>query len=174
MIECETMQDRMPAVARGESPWTDAEASHLTDCADCTHEWRLVQAGVSLHAGTAIDGDRIANQVLARLRAAPPATQSIRRIPWRGSVIGLLAAAASVLVVLGAPTRRAPGSAALSDSATLAIAPGLQGLDDQELATVLKGLEPIPTEVAAPNDGLHLEDLTDAQLEQLLHSLGGE
>jgi len=174
MIECDAMQDRMPAVARGESVWTDGEAAHLASCAECSHEWRLVQGGVSLHAGAAIDADQIADHVLARLRAEPAVVPAIRRIPWRGGMIGLLAAAASVALVIWAPRRAPIGSGASSDTAQLAIAPELQGLDDRQLETVLKGLQPIPVEVAAPNDGLHLEDLTDAQLQQLLHSMGGE
>ncbi len=174
MIECDVMQDRMPAVARGEREWTDVEASHLAGCADCALEWRLVLAGASLHAGVTIDADRIAEQVLARLRAEPATVSAIRRIPWRGGAIGLLAAAASLLIVFGAPRLNGPGVGGASDTAFLAIAPDLSGLDDQQLETVLKGIEPGPTEVVAPNDGMHLEDLTDAQLEKLLHSMGGE
>ncbi len=174
MIECDVMQDRMPAVARGTSEWSDAEAAHLASCAECTSEWRVIQIGASLRSRVAVDEDRVANTVLTRLRSEPAAVVSVRRIPWRGGAIGLLAAAASLLLVFGAPRLNGPGAGGASDTAFLAIAPDLTGLDDQQLETVLKGIEPGPTEVVAPNDGMHLEDLTDAQLEKLLHSMGGE
>ena len=170
MIDCAAMQDRMPDVALGAGAWTDAEAGHLLTCADCALEWRIVRAGAGLHADTIVPADRIATLVMTRLREAPPEPRAIRRIPWRGTLVGLIAAAASVILVLGAPRLRTSGSTGISDSATLAVLPELQGLDDGQLETVLKGLDSGPIDAVVPGQMPHLEDLTDAQLEQLLHT----
>jgi hypothetical protein len=174
MIDCAAMQDRMPDVALVAVAWTDAEAAHLATCADCALEWRIVRAGAGLHADTVVSADRIADAVLTRLRATPPEPRAIRRIPWRGTVVGVIAAAASVILVLGAPRLRAPGASGMSDSATLAVLPELQGLDDGQLETVLKGLDAGPIDAVVPGQMPHLEDLTDAQLEQLLRTMGSE
>ncbi len=174
MIDCAAMRDRMPDVALGAVAWTDAEAAHLATCADCALEWRIVRTGAGLHADMVVSADHLAAAVMTRLREAPPEPLPIRRIPWRGTVVGLIATAASVILVLGAPRLRAPGASGMSDSATLAVLPELQGLDDGELETVLKGLDSGPIDAVAPGQMPHLEDLTDAQLEQLLHSMGSE
>jgi hypothetical protein len=174
MTDCTAMQDRMPDVAFGAVAWTDTEAAHLATCVDCALEWRIVRAGAGLHAETVVSADRVASAVMTRLREAPPEPRAIRRIPWRGTVVGLIAAAASVILVLGAPRLRAPGANSMSDSATLAVMPELQGLDDGQLETVLKGLDPGPIDAVVPGQMPHLEDLTDAQLEQLLLAMGSE
>jgi hypothetical protein len=94
-------------------------------------------------------------------------------LPWRGGIIALLAAAASIVIFVSAP-RHAPAAAGLADSAaTLAILPELQGLDDSQLATVLRSLGPAAGD-AAPGLVPHLEDLTDSELEQLIQSRGNE
>ena len=93
MIDCMTLRDRMPDVAHGVARWSDAEAAHIASCEDCGREWRLVLAGAALQKHVIVSADRVAETVLGRLRSEPV---PIRRIPWRGSVIGLLAAAASV------------------------------------------------------------------------------
>ena len=90
MTDCEAIQERMPRVARGLDAWSPAEAQHLVGCAECAAEWRLVQAGASLHATTAIDMNLITDRVTARLRTEPVAAAPIRRLPWRGGLIGVL------------------------------------------------------------------------------------
>jgi len=174
MIECAAMQDRMPGAVRGEVAWTEAEAAHLATCADCALEWRIVQAGAGLRAGMVVAVDRIADHVSARLREAPPQHSAIRRLPWRGSIIGLLAAAASVVLILSAPRLERPRPGSASDTATvLALLPELQALDERQLETILQSLGPAAGD-ATPGVLPHLEDLTDGELEQLLHSEGGE
>jgi hypothetical protein len=174
MSACEAMQDRMPEVARGRSAWTEAEAAHLARCEECTQEWRLVRVGAGLHARTVIDVDQAATGVLARLRAEPVAVQPIRRIPWRGSLIGLLAAAASVALYVWAP-RQAPsaGGEGTDTTVEIAVLPEMQQLSDSELEVVLQALGPTTAD-AAPGAVPHLEDLTDSELEQLLGSQGGQ
>lgn len=173
MIDCAAMCDRMPDVAHRASEWTEAEAAHLATCGGCALEWRVVQAGAQFRVGTTVAADRIARLVTARLREAPAEVSVIRRLPWRGAMIGLLTAAASMVLILGVPRLRQPGAVGTIDTAEFAIAPELQGLDDGQLETVLKALDPGPAELAAPGPVPHLEDLSDAQLEQLLHVMGG-
>lgn len=172
MTECETMRDRMPAVAHGAATWTHAESAHIAACAECAAAWRVVQAGVVLHADLAVDADRIADRVLALLREAPAEPIAVRRLPWRGAALGLLAAAASVVLVLSAPTLR-HGAAGVDTLNTIALLPELQSLDDRQLESILQSLGPVAGD-AAPGLVPHLEDLTDNELEQLLRSGGGE
>lgn len=174
MSECDAIQDRMPAVALGISAWNNVEARHVASCAECVQEWRLVQVGSALQSRTVIDADRAVINVLARLRAGPEAAQPIHRIPWRGGLIGLLAAAASVALVIWAPRRVADGADGVAGTAIeLAVLPELQRLNDSELEVVLQSLGPTTAD-AAPGAVPHLEDLTDRELEQLLSSQGNQ
>ena len=173
MIDCATMRDRIPDAARGVVSWTDGEADHLATCAGCALEWRIVRTGVSLGAGSVVDVERITAALLERMRAAPPESGAIRRLPWRGTASGLLAAAASIVLILSAPRLQRPRSGTGSDSAALAMLPELQGLDDGQLESILRLLGPAAGD-ATPGVLPHLEDLTDSELEQLLHTQGGE
>jgi hypothetical protein len=169
MTECERMRDRMPDVIHGVDAWSAEDHAHLAACDDCALEWRLVRAGARLGGG-AIAVDRIADRVTARLRTEAAADASVRTLPWRGGLIGLLALAASIMVVLALPRRDAV-SAGSSDG--LVVLPELQALDERQLESVLQSLGPAASD-ATPGSVAHLEDLTDGELEQLLHSEGGE
>jgi len=174
MTDCEAIQERMPRVARGLDAWSPAEAQHLVGCAECAAEWRLVQAGASLHATTAIDMNLITDRVTARLRTEPVAAAPIRRLPWRGGLIGVLAAAASVALVIWAPRHPSGALPGRADTTLeIAVLPELQSLNDGELETVLRSLGPTAAD-ATPGVLPHLEDLTDSELEQLLRSRGNE
>lgn len=173
MIDCSAMRDRMPDVAREVGQWSDAEAAHLAHCTDCAAEWAIVQDGVALHADLVVPTDRIAQAVLLRLRTERAVAPAIRRLPWRGSVIGLMAAAASVVLILYAPRAHRVARAELVDTTIAAVLPELQGLNDSELEVVLQSLGPTAAD-AAPGLVPHLEDLTDTELEQLLHAKGAE
>jgi hypothetical protein len=172
MIDCAVIQDRMPELARGTVAWSEAETAHLARCIDCALEWRVVRAGAALHAGMTIDAERMARTVAERLRTERPERSVIRRIPWRGTVIGLFAAAASVVLILSAPQLQRPQSGSASDTAALAILPELQRLDEGQLERLLQSLGPSAGD-ATPGVLPHLEDLTDSELEQLLNSQGG-
>ncbi|MES1259595.1 MAG: hypothetical protein ABUL71_03295, partial [Gemmatimonadota bacterium] len=173
MIDCVAMQEQMPGVARGLDAWSVAEGEHLAGCAECALEWRLVRAGAALHARTTVDGDRIAQRVTARLRVEP-AEAPIRRLPWRGGLIGLLAAAASVALVVWAPGHQGGVTTGRADTTMeIAALPELQSLNDGELEAVLRSLGPSAAD-ATPGVLPHLEDLTDSELEQLLRSRGNE
>ena len=173
MSTCEAMQDRMPEVACGRAVWTAAEAGHLASCAECAVEWRLVLVGAALHAGVTVDAERAVTGVLTRLRGEPVVERPIRRIPWRGSLIGLLAAAASVALVVWAPREGNHGADESADTTVAALAPELQGMDEGQLSVVLQSIQPAAAE-NLPSMTTHLDDLTDAQLERLLHAMGGE
>lgn len=172
MTDCTTVRDRMPQVAGAADSWSSAELAHLASCAECAHEWRIVQAGASLHAGVHVDVERVTQAVMARLRETPGEPGVLARIPWRGSIIGLLAAAASVAVILSAPRLERPAASGASDTMALAVLPELQGLDEIELESLLQSLGPSAAD-ATPGVLPHLEDLTDSELEQLLRSQGG-
>lgn len=173
MIECEAMRERMPGMASGTVEWTDADAAHLAACTDCALEWRVLKATAALPARPVLDVERIAAEVTRRLREAPAEPVVVRRLPWRGAVIGLLAAAASVALILSAPQLKRQSPDGVGGATALAILPELQGLDDSELELLLQSLGPTASD-AAPGLVPHLEDLTDRELEQLLHSKGGE
>jgi hypothetical protein len=172
MIECLTLRDRMPDMVHRSLTWSQEEEQHIATCSDCAAEWLLVRRGAALHADLAIDADRVAVHVIGRLRSIEPAPSAIRRIPWRAGIIGLLAAAASVVVFLS--TSHRPRSDNTSNEQTVAIViPELQALDDGELESVLRSMGPSEAD-ATPGNLPHLEDLTDAELEQLLGPKGGE
>jgi hypothetical protein len=173
MIDCAAMRDRMPDAARGAVSWTEAEVAHLASCADCALEGHIVGAGIALEAGTVVAADRIAATVMARLRAVPTARSVIRCLPWRGGVIGLLAAAASVALIVSAPRLQRPLSGSAGETAmALAVLPELQALDESQLESVLQSLGPTAAD-ATPGLLPHLEDLTDSELERLLHEQRG-
>ena len=113
LVHCRTGLMWRLARSRGPTPklrtWRRAPTAPWSG-GSCGRELRL-------HADTVVSADRIADAVLARLRETPPEPRAISRIPWRGTVVGLIAAAASVILVLGAPRLRAPGASGMSDSA---------------------------------------------------------
>jgi hypothetical protein len=174
MIDCESIQDRMPDVAHGRAAWTETERAHLAHCADCVLEWRIVRAGMLLHEDTGIVAERVARSVSGRLREPDGSGRIIGRLPWRGAAIGLIAAAASVLLIVGVVHRDRSRPGVAGDTVVaVAMLPELQGLDESQLESVLRSLGPTAGD-ATPGVLPHLEDLTDSELEQLLRSEGGE
>jgi hypothetical protein len=173
MIHCHELQDRMPEVAGGSVAWLPEESRHLAECPECRGAWQLVQTGARLGEGLRIDADAIASGVVARLRAGRSQVLALRpaRFSWRGALIGLTAAAASIALTILAPHQAAPDRPA---DAVLSIGklPELQGLSENELESVLDYIEPSLTEVTA-GGAPRLSDLTEDQLEQLLHSVEG-
>jgi hypothetical protein len=168
-ISCEALSDRMPAVARGQAEWTEAEAAHVSACPNCGAEWRLVQraARLGVRDGEAIAPARVAGAVLARLRAE-------RRRRWirTGWLAALAAAAAVVLLVWSGRQGRPgvePGAAPAEFHLPMA---ELDGLDQQQLQTVLDDLEG-PLGGTAASEVPSLGDLDDHQLERVLRSLEG-
>lgn len=171
MIECEELGDRMPDVAHGRATWSLAELEHLDSCTKCRGEWELVQSAVALASDQEYALHHVASTALARLRAESRVAP-VRRLPWRAGVVGVLAIAATILLVLGLRQQRPPAIAGARVE-SVAIVPGLHGLDDSDLVTVLQSMGPSAAD-AAPGLVPHLEDLTDSELEQLLRSEEGE
>lgn len=160
MNDCHELFERMPAVARGEAVWTAAEAAHLAGCAACRADFAVVRAGVSAGHPVVLDVDRLAANVLDRLRTEP-GRPPVR--PWRW-VTGL-AAAAAVLVLLLLP-RDSSNAPAPPDAPVAAHLPGLDGLGAEELAEVLETLDTRWTDVPTI-DAPSLDDLDPQELEQL-------
>jgi hypothetical protein len=174
MIECEPMQDRMPEVVHGRAAWTETEIAHLAQCADCALEWRIVRAGMRLEENTDVVAERVAQTVSRRLREHEGSGRIVGQLRWRGATIGLLAAAASVALVVGVVYRDRSRPPAVSDTVVaVALLPELQELDEGQLESVLRSLGPSAGD-ATPGVLPHLEDLTDSELEQLLRSEGGQ
>lgn len=165
MILCQAMSDRMPEVAAGGSPWSDAEAAHLAECPGCQEEWRLVQVAAALGdaAGRAVVPDRVSQVVLRRLKAR-------RRWQRTGWVAGL-AAAAAVMLAVWTGGRTSPRPAAAVDRFLIPVAE-LDSLDTAQLETVLENLD-APLGSGRLGGGLPLGELNDVQLERVLRSLEG-
>jgi len=196
MTPCTALSDRMPDVALGRSRWTEDEARHLADCADCRAEWAVVGAtarlGASLHS--AIDPAATAGRLRDRLAAertrrrvrtrvilgaglAAAAGLTLAVWPGRGRPSGPVLAPAPVPVA-GAP---APGQAQ-GDTTTVAgppsVNPGpelplpeLDSLPAEALDSMLRALdEPI---ARADADDAPLGDTGDQELARALSGLEG-
>jgi hypothetical protein len=194
--DCETLSDRMPAVAAGDESWTERERDHLERCAGCRAEWALVRAAMALGEAPAagLDPVRIGDGVVARLAAARAGEGAAER---RAAVIGRrriagagLAAAASIALALGlAHPRRAEGPrptpvASIGDSSPAAgvdpesagalviPVPELESLDSRELQSVLETMDR-PLGSGGSVDPGALNDLNDRELERVLGSWEG-
>jgi hypothetical protein len=102
----------MPEVALQRARWTPEEERHLAGCADCQAEWAIVAAASRLGARLpAVDGDRVAEGALERIRRERAATKvRTRRV---AALAGLAAAAVVALAVWvnrGGPAGRPDGS----------------------------------------------------------------
>jgi hypothetical protein len=157
-MTCHELSDRMPAVARGESSWTPAEAEHLQRCADCRAEWEVVMAGAAVARDVSPDADAMAARVLKRLRTEPPQTAH-HRVRW---MVGIAAAAMVVLVLSRGtppvPLPRGPAAPPLSVDV-----PGLDAVDAADLERVLDAVDTPWTETSTA-DAPSLDDLTDQEL----------
>jgi len=157
---CQKLSDTMPSVVRGELSWTDAEARHLADCADCRTEWAIVSAGAALADGVTIDADALAERVLLRLRTEPV----VRRFPRSRWMAGIAAVAAAVMLFSKLTTTAPlpPGPAApLSPDV-----PGLHALGEEGLAELLESMAPQWTDTPTI-DTPSLDDLDSQELEQV-------
>ncbi len=169
MTPCEAVTDRMALVRHGHAEWTADEAAHLAACAECAREWAVVDAAARLGTGAAarVDPARVSAVVLARLGA-----ERRRRHWWRaGGLVGLAAAAALAILIVGRPARPGPTTVAAGGEFFVPVAE-LESLDETQLEAVLDGLDApiIDGTLAAPPA---LEDLDDVQLERVLRSMEG-
>lgn len=177
-IDCESLREKMPGVAQGELAWTPEEAAHLSACAECAAEWRLIQRAARLGEGAArsIDPASLSAAVLSRVAARG------RRDRWtRGAWVTVLAAAAAIALVVvtgrgGRPGQLATGgdsgvAAGVDLSYSLPLSE-LEALDSEQLQSVLDGLD-VPVGEVEPGLAPSFGDLDDNQLERVLRSLEG-
>lgn len=167
---CEGLRDRMPDVAAGRAVWAEADSQHLSTCAECGAEWRLIQASRRLGE------ERVRQLDLPRMAGAVRAGVARERRRARylrgGWFAGLAAAAAVVLLLWYRPPE--PGQQVASGAGqrfTLPLAE-LEGLDAGQLNQVLDGLE-VPLEQGGGGDVPTFTELDDQQLERVLRSLEG-
>ena len=172
---CESLSDRMPAVARGHVSWDAEESGHLEHCADCQTEWALV-APIARRATAApvMDLDRMVTTVLRETRRETEVIfiASSRRRRWAQGLIGLAAAAAVTLAVYTPKPTPTPDAVALVPTRVKTAIPELDALLEDELKLVLATIDDPSTELA-PGALPRLGDLTEAELQQLLKSVEG-
>jgi hypothetical protein len=149
MTNCRQLSDRMPEVTQGTVRWTPAEERHLARCDDCRLEWDLVRrvARLGLDVDLGVDPAAVADRVLGRVRAAETAMS--RRRVW---AVGVLAAAASLVLVLwGKVPTVTPRAVAVTEE-SLAVkppaatqpslpVPELDGLNAEQLRMVMESLD---------------------------------
>ena len=174
MTTCTQLSDLMPATALGRREWTPPEVQHLADCADCRAEWDVVRASARLGAG---EDWKAEPAVLARLALAQAAYRRPDAVRYRRWLVGGVAAAAAVvLLVLFVPRKpRVSGSTTLIPSTvanTLAI-PALDSLSEDELRVVLAAVSGSAFDVDAELDAPGLESLDSTGLEQVLTTMEG-
>lgn len=177
MTECrnEMLRDRLPLLLRGTLPAAEATVlrAHVTGCAACTAELRVLEAAARLFDAATPTVDTAA--ILAKLPAAPgrPALRVVHgggeRRTWRVSR-SLVAAAASVLFVAslslvavqqgifgnGGGDPRTPDTGADSLHPTTSVTPpalvagaDLGDLGTEDLEVLLTELEQMEATVAA-------------------------
>jgi len=174
MTMCDRLSERMVAVARGESSWTEEEAAHVASCRDCGSEWRVVSAAAAVGARLPeLNIARISARVRERL--AEPATsiesglRARGRGRWTNWAIGLAAAAMLVLAVR--LTRKPPTPVppiAVESALVLSELDELSASELEEVLTELDGSGGVPGA-----DGSGLGDLTADELERVLRSWEG-
>jgi hypothetical protein len=164
MIECSELSGRMPDVVSGRSQWSPIEATHMAQCADCAAEWRIVRVGSALHAGLAIDTNRLAHGILARLRAGGQVV-SMPRLPWRNFALGL-AAAASVALAVWVPSRAHPAVVVTLPARIGPLLPSLSNATDEQLVGISLASEG-QLLAGVPGTVPHLGGLTADDLEEL-------
>ena len=164
MIECSELSGRMPDVVSGRSEWSPIEANHLVECADCAAEWQLVRVGSALHAGLALNADRMAHEILARLRASGQVVAT-PRLPWRNFALAL-AAAASVALAVWVPSRAHQVVVGTLPTRIGPLLPSLSNATDEQLVGISLASEG-QLLAGVPGTVPHLGGLTADDLEEL-------
>ncbi|MGB7211800.1 MAG: hypothetical protein WBC97_04160 [Gemmatimonadales bacterium] len=166
MMICERLTDRIPVVARGDAHWDAMELAHLTTCADCSAEWRLVSSAVALGRRTpTVAPELVARAVVDRLRTDHHRKGWSRR--WLGGVTVLAAAAVVALIFW---PRSGTGGAELVPVPVFL--PELDSLTTPQLESVLGTLD-APLGSVRTLDAPDLNGLSDDQLSAVLRSMEG-
>jgi hypothetical protein len=180
MMDCERLSDRIPEVALGRSQWTQEEAEHLAECADCRQEWSLVRRAGQLGGGIGarLDSGALAAEALRRVASA---RRRDRQRRW--SLTGLAAAAMIALAVWYgrgqsgqpvSPSDRTPlATAPPARAAQLALPlPELDQLQEPELDSLLQTIPP-PLTSGSTLETPSMGDLDDHELEEVLATWEG-
>lgn len=165
MTDCIALTDRMPTVAHGQDRWTADEAAHLTDCASCAAEWRLMGQAMRLgdDAAARLQPEVVATRVLAQVRARRPRPSGARLwLRWAPMAL----AAMVVLAVVGREGLITPGTRTVSAGDIL---PEFQDLTEAELQMLLEAMP--STDGVVEIRGFN--DLTDDDVSLLLTNLEG-
>lgn len=168
MTTCEGLQERMPAVARGEGRWSAADLAHIAGCAECAAGWSVVEETVRLGRATpVVDPGQVAAAVLGRLGADRARARARRR--WVGGVVGVAAAAALTFVLW--PAARPAPAAPVATQASVFL-PELDSLTVDQLQAVLGAVDrPLGSDRTLDSSGLG--GLSDDQLSAVLQSMEG-
>jgi anti-sigma factor RsiW len=174
MTDCHIVADRMPAVANGEVGWGPSEAAHLESCPACRLEWDLVRAAQGLGAGVAaaLDTSRIAERVSRRIADSGPVVTSPGLRPATRWLIGLVAAAALVLVIRPWRPAHSPVMTLPERAAAVSVLNELDDLTPSELESVLEAL-PSAADALPHVESAPFGDLEPKDLERMLRSLEG-
>jgi hypothetical protein len=172
MSMCDTISDRMPAVAGGRGEWTPEEHAHLASCGGCAAEWKLLMAASALGRHLTVDAMGLTPIVLGRVRAARAEEQRSRWVK-RGALVGAMALAAALLLVM-VPRRGQLGETptgsgvAVVETGELRLAE-LVDAAPAELEIVLAEFDG-PAVPASSLDGPDVEGLDQSQVERALRS----
>jgi hypothetical protein len=158
MMNCDDLQDRMPAVAAGRDQWSDGEQAHVNGCGECAAAWRLVSAASQLGRDITpgIDPAMMTRAVLERVRLAEQASRRRRISAWTVGGAALATAAALLLTVVRRPETASPPTAAPIVAST------------QVATTDVASAEGATTEVAVALPLAELSDVGATELEEVL------
>jgi hypothetical protein len=196
MIHCDTISDRMPAVALGHSAWSADEQAHLDTCPDCQAEWRLVRSTSRLGASLPPlrSPEVMTAGVLGRIASERTAARARYRV-W----VALGLAAAGIIIAVRIPRSPsttpvpvvprpgpvattptpprplpAPIPAPVIESGEQVVSlPELDDLPDGELQAILGSLDE-STANSPALEGAGLDNLDDHELEDVLGAWAGE
>ena len=168
MSECTQLSERMAAVAHGRNEWSATEKAHLASCADCTAEWRVMQAGAMIGAEVAatLPVDFVATRVVATLKIPAGSRGWWARLRWFALPVAAAAAVALVVFPRGGPA--SPGGTT-TEVVEVSVLPELESLEASDLELVLELLP----DRAAPVEIRSFEELTDDEVTRLINSLEG-
>ncbi|MEO7985881.1 MAG: hypothetical protein ABI766_05070 [Gemmatimonadales bacterium] len=184
MTVCEQLSDSMPDIALRRRVWSAEEETHLTACADCRSEWRLVEIAAGL--GDSLPASRDWNVVATGIVGRVATERSAARIRRRGwAAAGLAAAAVAILAVRTArpplqlpvpvpvpvATVHAPPPVSSSTTQSLPL-PELDGLPVSQLESILGVLDASP-DISSSLDGPAFDDMDGAELDRALAAWEG-
>lgn len=167
------MRDLLPIHAAGRLDAGERAAvdAHLAACADCRAELDVLRAVGRAYAVPTPDVAAIVAAITQRGAARPPQPAAVpfhRQPLWRlaASVTVIIAATATYVAVRGDGS----GPQAVADSVAQLAAGGMVQGPDTDVAVPVAG---DPVAGTAIRLGVSLSDLSDAQVEALLASMGG-